>query len=701
MTQGTFLELDVYDPSRSNLFPNSRALDNASWYKNASTISANAATAPDNRVLADKLVENVGAGEHFVERQSITTVTNVQHVLSVWAKADTRSLLRLAIYSAGALDSAAVHFNLATGAQIFQATGGTAVIHGWSIEAYGGGWYRCAMRCTPKSTNAGSLFSARFHLLNTGINYVGDGTSGLFLDRPLLEVASVLGDPIDTAAVAGPGITVRRYSSAPFTTRATDVPPHVVFDPRLDEALSFSRKMFGDLRVKSGGEIGYGLIRLRNDDHALASLLDLGVVGREARVYVGDPDVAAFPAGFTLQLRGAIDQLEVGASIANLRLRDRQAVLAQPLQPTKYAGTNALPAGVEGVAGDLKGKEKPSCWGRCYHVPAPCVNTSKRIYQVHSGAVQAIDAVYEGGAAITYSGTDHANQAALEAAATPAGQFDKCTALGLFRLGSDPSLKISADVRGDNVGGYVDRPGAIVRRILETRAGVVTADIATATITELDAAANYEVGYWTAEAVSIGDALLAVRQSVAAWCVPTRSGAWQVGRLEAPAVSPDFAHTDVDIVDLDRVASADKDGGVPVWRVVLRYKPWFAAFAEGELAGGLAQATKAALLAEWRVAAAEDAAVKTTHPLAAVLELDTLLTTEADAVAEAGRLLALHKVRRDLVQERIPLTEVNATIDLGATVKLTTTALGYSAGRLFRVAGVTPEDRVIDLLLWG
>lgn len=693
MTQATFLEIDAYDPSRSNLLRYSRDLANAAWGPFQATISSNAALAADNRLLADGLIESAVTNFHGTAQYYSPVTSGTSVIASVWAKAAGRFRLRLQTDSTGG--SGTADFDLSAGT----AVGRTGIAAASGIVPYGGGWYRCWVRWVASATG-GIGMKVLLGSTAWGHSYLGDGVSGILLDRMMLEAASVLGEFIETAGTAGPGLRTFYFASARKVTGAADVPPHVPFDPRVDEALSFSRKMFGDLRVKSGGEIGFGLVKLRNDDHALAALLDLGVVGREARVYVGDSE-AAYPSGLTLQLRGTIDQLEVGAATATLRLRDRQAVLAQPLQPTKYAGTNALPAGVEGVAGDIKGKEKPSCWGRCYHVPAICVNTTKRIYQVHSGAVQAIDAVYEGGAAVTYSGTDHANQAALEAAATPAGQFDKCTALGLFRLGSDPTLKITADVRGDSAGGYVDRPGAIVRRILETRAAVATADIDTASITALDAAANYEVGFWTADAITIGDAILAVRQSVGAWCVPTKAGLWQVGQLLAPAISPDATHTDADILDVDRVASADAGAGVPVWRVELRYKPWFAKFAEGELAGGLAQATKAALLVEARTAAAEDAAVKTTHPLAVVLQLDTMLTTEADAQAEAARLLALHKVRRDLVQERIPLTEVNAARDLGQTVRLVTPALGYSAGRSFRVVGVTPEDRVIDLLLWG
>jgi hypothetical protein len=67
-----------------------------------------------------------------------------------------------------------------------------------------------------------------------------------------------------------------------------------------------------------------------------------------------------------------------------------------PLQTTKYAGSNVLPAGREGVE-DLKGKPKPVCLGSVFNIAPPCVNTSKLIYQVNDGAVASISAIRDRG----------------------------------------------------------------------------------------------------------------------------------------------------------------------------------------------------------------------------------------------------------------------------------------------------------------
>ena len=82
---------------------------------------------------------------------------------------------------------------------------------------------------------------------------------------------------------------------------------------------------------------------------------------------------------------------------------------------------------------------------------------------------------------------------------------------------------------------------------------------------------------------------------------------------------------------------------------------------------------------------------------------ETALQQASDATTEAARLLALHKVRRDYVQAEIWLTQANAAIDLGSVVQLTTTRLGYGAGRKFIVVGLTVDGRRtrMTLDLWG
>lgn len=502
-----------------------------------------------------------------------------------------------------------------------------------------------------------------------------------------------------------PGTRTLYFSDARLVTGAAATPAHQWFDDRIQAAPNFERRAFGSARVTSGGQSTGGVLELANADHALSYLLDLGLDGRDIVVRTGT-DAETYPTGWTTWLTGTVRQVEVTTDKAILRLKDRMAVLDLPLQANRYAGTNSGGplSGAEGVATDIKGQPKPLAWGRCYHVPTVLVNTGMLTYQVHDGSVHAIDAVYDKGAALTF-GADRANLAALEAAAIAAGSYDTCKALGLFRLGASPAGRVTADVRGDNSGsGYVDRPGAIWRRVLEAKAGQ-TGKIDTASVTALDAAANCECGIWIGAETTIRPVTEAILSSVGAAGTPDRTGQWTATQLVAPSGTPAHEFVDADIETIQREATNDPGGGIPVWQVTLRYKRHWAAFGAADLVavgGSLTEAQRAELLQEWRTTApATDAATQTLHLLATTLERDTLLISATDAAAERDRLLALHKPRRDYVRLSVAVDSTVTALDVGDVVTVTTPALGYSAGRAFAVLGLTREVNRIIFDLWG
>jgi hypothetical protein len=499
-----------------------------------------------------------------------------------------------------------------------------------------------------------------------------------------------------------PGTRVLRYASGRGKmTRPSETPANAHYEPRLRQPIDFKRTMFSNARVTGGGSVGAGEIVLNNTDQGLASLRDLGIDGRDVVVRVGPQD-GAYPADYTTVLTGTAEQVEVGASTATIRLRDRLEILKQPLQATLYAGNNALPSGAEGVATDIKGQRKPLLFGLRRQVEPVRVNTAKLIYQVHDGATDYIETVFDRGLELSGSGTDHADLAALEAATIVAGEFDTCHALGLFRLGSTPAGRVTADVYGDATGSYVNTAARIVERILVGRCGIDPSALDSASFTALASAAAYVCGaYFTGETTRQA-AIDAILASVGGWLVPTRLGQWQVGQLVAPSGTPAFTFTDADILALDTRATRDDGAGVPVWRVKVRGER-YAPAGPADLAGGMTEAAKANFMQEWREATAEDAAVKTKHLLASEVTVDTAIASAASMATEAARLLALHKVRRDFVQARVALTQANAAVDLGSVVRLVTPRLGYGAGRDFVCVGIEADGKRgwLKMDLWG
>src|SRR6185436_6754063 len=126
--------------SPHNLLLQSQTFDNASWSKEQSTVTANATTAPDGTLTADKLIEDSSTGAHDVG-QVYTAITGV---VSVYAKAAERSFVMFYDYGSGNGDA----FNLSTGVVLAAPGGGVSSTGGATIQSVGNGWYRCSMPIT-------------------------------------------------------------------------------------------------------------------------------------------------------------------------------------------------------------------------------------------------------------------------------------------------------------------------------------------------------------------------------------------------------------------------------------------------------------------------------------------------------------------------------------------------------------------------
>ena len=249
---------------------------------------------------------------------------------------------------------------------------------------------------------------------------------------------------LETYDKVGASAETLYFATKGFTSTPSDIPANTFFDPRISRPASISRTMFAPGRTFGASRVGFGDLVLSNEDGALDFLEDYAFDGRSITQYRGD-EGSAFPGGYTKVLVATMEQAIPDRRSYRIKIRDRQDEVDVPLQTTKYAGNNALPAGLEGVAGDLKGKPKPLLYGVVKNIAPPQVNTSKLIYQVNDGVVDSIDEVYDAGIRLTK--TPHSWQ--LETSPT---------AFAIRSLGYDPG----ADrwVAGGTGAWYSDDDGA-------------------------------------------------------------------------------------------------------------------------------------------------------------------------------------------------------------------------------------------------
>lgn len=490
------------------------------------------------------------------------------------------------------------------------------------------------------------------------------------------------------------------YSTAGFTSTPTDTPASTYFDARIQQPALMRRDVFARGTTGGRSQVGYGELVLTNPDGGLDALIGYGFDGRTLTLRLGEGD---YPADWTTVLTGTIEQPQFDWGRIALRVRDRQEELDVPIQPTKFAGNNSLPNGLEGVAGDLKGKPKPLTYGSVFNVAPPMVNTSRLIYQVHDGAIDDIPAAYDRGVALT-QGADYTSQSDMETAAPAAGNYRVWPAGGYFRLGSTPKGEVTCDVLQGAAA--ADRTVAqLVYDIVTGPGGIATGDVSSGDITALDTANSSVVGIYIDDETDITAVLDELANSVGAWWGFDASGVFRIKQFTAPSGSPVADFTPKEIISIERTATADTDEGVPVYRVILKYKKNYRVQDGREIAGTAAtDVFRGFIREEYRKVIDTDSSVQTKHLLAPELTRETLLTVEADASTEASRLLTMYKTRRDRLNVRVRLdAETAALIDLGVVVQVTMPRWGYDSGKLFRVLGLQYDARinVLDMTLWG
>ncbi|MBD8725779.1 hypothetical protein IFT43_20655 [Oxalobacteraceae sp. CFBP 13708] len=219
----------LIEPAAPQLLRYTEELNNGgAWGGSLVTITANAATAPDGTVAADRVAATTDTAFHYLDQEAFgrSYINGEKYTFSVFARADTISRIRLDMYySIGGTGGFVAAFNLAAGT----IDGGDAYIEsrGAKIQALPGGWFRCSIVGTVAYAGAyPSKLLCRAVLLDATGNgsYSGIGAPGVFMwgwnltpgDKLSSYIASGATPLTRAADVVGAGAGLV-YSNVPIT----------------------------------------------------------------------------------------------------------------------------------------------------------------------------------------------------------------------------------------------------------------------------------------------------------------------------------------------------------------------------------------------------------------------------------------------------------------------------------------------------
>lgn len=499
-----------------------------------------------------------------------------------------------------------------------------------------------------------------------------------------------IGASFQVEVVAGDQAERRIYAaSTEFISRASDTPPNQPFLGTLEKPISLERSIvtsagFGEISV------AYGELELVNSEGDYDDLIGAYAVdGQRIRLKIGmvENGIVTYNNFQTIA-----DVTATGWAINEDRLiislRDRSHLLEVPVSPNLYAGTGELEGGE-----DLAGKRKPMTVGHVHNISPPLIIPGDLVYQVHDGSVEAIDAVRDAGGELINLG-DYATSTLMRAAGITSG-FVTCLAQGLFMLGASPFGKITADVRGANAGGYVERTADIIKLLILNGTDLTAADFDQESFDLLNTSHPAPIGYHVAvdSAETVAETISRLLAAIGGWVAFDTIGLLQARVVAPPSTLAVQRYDEYDLLTLtrDRLPS----GIDPIIkRARVAYDVNWTVQEGTELIGDVIDNDPefvSYLASPFRIASPtvdDSARIAGYHPLAIDPEpFEAFFVNEVDAQIESDTRMELYGVERSLY--RFAVKEHLFEQEIGDTIYLQTPRLGLSAGKNLLVVQVT------------
>lgn len=203
----------------TNSLLQSEAFDSASWNGDGgrTTVTANAAIAPDGNMTADKLIPSAANTYHDRYNGAAPAITaNAPLSASLFVKAAELSAVTLNIFGATSTKWVSVTFDLATGTVSKSQAGAGGTFISASIRALSNGWYRISFIGSLNDTIVNWLVEANntttptYSSWGLSAGYAGNASDGLYVWGAQMELGGV-------------GVTSYIPTAGATVTRAVDL----------------------------------------------------------------------------------------------------------------------------------------------------------------------------------------------------------------------------------------------------------------------------------------------------------------------------------------------------------------------------------------------------------------------------------------------------------------------------------------------
>jgi hypothetical protein len=194
--------------------------------------------------------------------------------------------------------------------------------------------------------------------------------------------------------------------------------------------------------------------------------------------------------------------------------------------------------------------------------------------------------------------------------------------------------------------------------------------------------------------VKVEEALSDLLTHIGAFGGFSRLGQFTAGLVSAPSGNPAVTFSEESIIELERVPRPSTLEPV-IWRALVGYSKNYTP--QDDLASGVTAARRSYAAEEYRFEKSDDTNIASRHRLAQEYIVPALFRDQADALAEAARLMELWSVDRSFFRMVVPVTAVSR--DLGEVVTVIHSRHGLSSGVSARILGQSIKRSNVELLV--